>query len=110
MYLGVTSPWVYPVWDLMCFLDLGNCFLSHIMEVFVYNLFKYFFRCFLCVFWDTYNLNVSVLIAVTKVSAALLIYFYLFFLYLLPKSYLHQSTLHLIYLFLCLSYSVVDSF
>ena len=60
------SPWVYPIWNLLCFLDLGNYFLSHIMEVFVYNLFKYFFRCFLLVFLDTYNSNVSVFIVVKK--------------------------------------------
>ena len=36
------SPWIYPVWDSLCFQDLINYFLSHIREFFNYNLFKYF--------------------------------------------------------------------
>ena len=36
------SPMVYPVWDSLCFLDLGDYFLSHAREVFHYNLFKIF--------------------------------------------------------------------
>ena len=36
------SPWIYPVWDSLCSLDLTDYFLSHIREVFNYNLFKYF--------------------------------------------------------------------
>ena len=41
------SPWVYPVWNSLSFLDLGGYFLSHVREIFVYNLFKYFLRSFL---------------------------------------------------------------
>ena len=41
MCLGV-SPRVYPVWDSLCFLDLGDYFLSHVRGVFKYNVFKYF--------------------------------------------------------------------
>ena len=41
------SPRVYPVWDSLCFLYLGDYFLSHVKEVFDYNLFKYFLRPFL---------------------------------------------------------------
>ena len=33
MCLGV-PPWVYPEWDSLCFLDLGDCFLFHVREVF----------------------------------------------------------------------------
>ena len=36
------SPWIYPVSDSLHFLDLIDYFLSHIREVFNYNLFKYF--------------------------------------------------------------------
>ena len=36
------SPWIYPVWDSLCFLGLIDYLLSHIREVFNYNLFKYF--------------------------------------------------------------------
>ena len=35
-------PLIYPVWDSLRFLDFIDCFLSHIREVFDYNLFKYF--------------------------------------------------------------------
>ena len=46
--LGVLAPpWVFPAWDLLCFLDLVDCFLSHVREVFSYDLFKYFLRPFL---------------------------------------------------------------
>ena len=41
------SPWVFPVWDSLCFLSLSEWFLSHIRDVFDYNLFKYFLWPFL---------------------------------------------------------------
>ena len=58
--LGVFLP-VYPVWDSLHFLDLGGYFLSHVREVFDYNLFKYFLGSFLSLFsfWDPYNANVA---------------------------------------------------
>ena len=40
-------PWVYPVWDSLCFLDLDGYFLSHTREVFNCNLLRYFLRPFL---------------------------------------------------------------
>ena len=48
-------------WDSLYFLGLIDYFLSHIREVFNYNLFKYFLRPFLCLsfFWELYNLNVG---------------------------------------------------
>ena len=51
------SPWIYPVWDSLCFQDLINYFLSHIREIFNYNLFKHFLSPFLFLFffWDPYN-------------------------------------------------------
>ena len=36
------SPWVYPVWDSFCLLDLIGNFLRHVGEIFNYNLFKDF--------------------------------------------------------------------
>ena len=46
--LGVLAPpWVFPAWDLLCFLDLVDCFLSHVREVFSYYLFRYFLGSFL---------------------------------------------------------------
>ena len=53
-------PWVYPVWDSLGFLDLGDYFLLHLREVFNYYL-KYFLMIFLFVFffWDSYKSNVG---------------------------------------------------
>ena len=55
--LSHVSPWVYPVWDSMGFLDLGGYFLCHFREVFNYYLPKYFLMAFLFVFffWDSYD-------------------------------------------------------
>ena len=39
--------WVYPVWDSLGFLNLSECFLSDIGEIFSYNLFQYFLWPFL---------------------------------------------------------------
>ena len=49
MYL---APCIYPVWDSLHFLDLFNYFLSHVKEVFNYNLFKYFLRPFLFLYFS----------------------------------------------------------
>ena len=56
-------PWVYPVWDSLGFLGLGDYFLPHFREVFNYYLLKYFLMVFLFVFffWDSYDLNVGAL-------------------------------------------------
>ena len=55
------SPWVCPAWDSLCFLDMGDCFLSHVKQFLSYYLFKYFLRSFLSVFsfWDLYNVNLG---------------------------------------------------
>ena len=64
------SPWVFTVWDSLRFLDLGGYFLSHVREVFDYNLFKYFLGSFLSLFsfWDPYNVNVVEFNVVPEVS------------------------------------------
>ena len=76
------SPWVYPVWDSLGFLDLGGYFLSHFREVFNYYL-KFFLMTFLFVFffWDSYNSNVGAFNIVPEVSEVVLISFnsFLFF-------------------------------
>ena len=55
------SPWVYPVCDSLCLLDLIDYFLFHVGEIFNYNLFKNFLIpfIFLFFFWDPYNSNVG---------------------------------------------------
>ena len=63
------SPWVHPGWVSLCFLDLGDCFLSHVREVFNCYLFKYFLRPFFFLFFsDPYNANVGAFDIVPKVS------------------------------------------
>ena len=75
------SPWVYPVWDSLGFLDLGDYFLPHFREVFNYYLLKYFLIVFLFVFffWDSYNLNVGMFNIVLEVSEIVLTSFNSFF-------------------------------
>ena len=77
------SPWVYPVWDSLGFLDLGGYFLPHFREVFNYYLLKYFltppfFGFFL---WGSYDLNVEAFNIVPEVSKVVLISFNSFFFY-----------------------------
>ena len=67
----------------LCFLDVGDCFLSHVGEIFTYNLFKYFLGPFLSLFsfWDVYNVNVGALNVVPEGLLGCLHFFSLFFLY-----------------------------
>ena len=64
------SPWVYPAWASLHFLDLGGYFFSHVREFFNYNLFKYFLRSFLSRFslWDPYYANVVAFNVVPEIS------------------------------------------
>ena len=105
------SPWVYPAWDSLCFPELTDYFLSHIREVFNYNLFKYFFRPFLFLFfWDPYNLNVGAFNVVLEVSETVLNSFHSSFFTLLFSSCFHYFIFQITYLFFCLCYSAIDSF
>ena len=72
-------PWVYPVWDSLGFLDLGDYFLPHFREVFNYYFLKYFLMVFF--FWDSYDLNVGAFNSVPEVSEVVLISFSYFFLF-----------------------------
>ena len=78
------SPWVYPVWDSLDFLNLDGFFLPHFREVFNYYLLKYFLMAFLFVFflWGAYDLNVGEFDIVPEVSDVFLISFnsFVFFL------------------------------
>ena len=78
------SPWVYPVWDSLDFLDLGGYFVPHFREVFNYTLCKYFLMPFSSVFffWDAYDLNVGVFNVVLRslrLSSFLFILFIIIF-------------------------------
>ena len=70
------SPWLYPVWDSLGFLDLGDYSLPHFKEVFNYYL-KSFLMAFLFVFliWDSYDLNVGVFNIVPEVSEVVISFF-----------------------------------
>ena len=86
-------------------------FLSHVREVFDYNLFKYFLRPFhfLFLFWDPYNLNVGAFTVVPDVPETVLNSFHSFFFILLCDSYFHYFISQVTYPFFCLSYSAIDS-
>ena len=84
------SPWVYPVWDPLCLLDLIDYFLFHVGEIFNYNLFKNFLIPFLFLFfWNPYNSNVGMFDMVPEVSKTVLSSFHAFYFILLFRSYFH---------------------
>ena len=73
-------PWVYPVWNSLHFLDLGEYFPSHVKEVLSYYLCKYFLRSFLSLFFcDCYKVNVGIFNVVQEVSYSVFISFHSFF-------------------------------
>ena len=86
------SPWVYPLWDSLGFLDLGDYFLPHFREVYNYYLFKYFLMVCLSVFffWDSYNSNVGAFHIVLEVSEIVLISFNSFFFFPLCFIYFYH--------------------
>ena len=81
MFLGGVSPWVYPVWDSLGFLELDDYFLPHFREVFNYYLLKYFLMVFPFVFffWVSYDSNVGAFNIFPEVSEIVLISFNSFF-------------------------------
>ena len=94
------------------FLELIDYFLSHVRDVFNYNLFKYFLSPLLLLFffWDPYNSNVGVSDVVPEVSENVLHSFHSFFFVLLCGSYFHSFIFQVTYPFFCFSYSAIDSF
>ena len=104
-------PWVYPVWDSLGFLDLGDYFLPHFRDIFNYYLLKYFLMVFLFVFffWDSYDLNVGVFNIVPEVSEIVLISFNSFFFFPLCFIYFYHSIFYLTNPIFCLCYSTVGS-
>ena len=80
----------------LCFLDLGDCFLFHIGEVFNYYLFKYLLRLFLSVvsFWDPYNMNIIVCLMLSQRSLKLFSFHSSFF-FLFSGSDFHYSVFQL---------------
>ena len=90
------SPWVYPVWDSLGFLDLGDYLLPHFREVFNYYILKDFLMVFLFAFFfcDSCDSNIGAFNIVTEVSEVVLISFnsFLFFLYVSFISTILSST------------------
>ena len=86
-------PWVYPVWDSLGFLDLGDYFLPHFREVFNYCLLKYFLMVFLFVFffWDSYDSNIVAFNIVLEVSEIAFISFNSFLFFPLWFIYFYSS-------------------
>ena len=106
----VVSPWVYPVWDSLGFLDLGDYFLPHFRKVFNYYLFKYFLMVFLFVFfWDSDDSNVGALNIVPEVSEVVLISYNSYSLFPLCFIYFYHSIFYLTYPIFCLHYSTISS-
>ena len=103
------SPWVYPVWDSLSFLDLGGYFLPYFREVFNYSLLKYFLMAFVSVFlfWDSYDSNVGAFNIVPEVYEVALISFNAFFFFPLCFINFHHSIFHLTYPIFCVSYSML---
>ena len=78
------SPWVYPVWDSLCLLDLIHYFLFHVGEIFNYNLFENFLIPFLFLFffWDPPIIQMLVRLILSQRSLRLsLVLFILFTLF-----------------------------
>ena len=69
------SPWIFPVRDSLCLLNLIDYFLFHVGEIFNYNLFKNFLIPFLFLFffWDPYYSNVGAFDIVPEVSETILV-------------------------------------
>ena len=100
------------LWDSLCLLDLIDCFLFHVWEIFKYNLFKNIFMpfLFLLFFWDPYNSNVRGFDIIPVVSEAILSSFHSFYFILLFRSYCHHFIFQLTDSFFCFRYSAIDSF
>ena len=105
------SPWVYPVWNSLVFLDLGDYFLPHFREVVNYYLLKYFLVVFLFVFFfgDSYDLNIGVFNIAPEVSEIVLISFNSFFFFPLLFIYFYHSIFYLTKPTFCLHYSTICS-
>ena len=104
------SPWVYPVWDSLCFLDLGGYCPPRFRQVFNCYLLKYFLMPFLVVFfWDSYDSNVGAFNIVPGSLRLSSFLFFSFFYFPLCFIYFHHSIFHLTYPLFCLSYSTFVS-
>ena len=101
--------WIYPVWDSLCFLYLGDYLLFQIRAVFDYSLFKCILNPFLFfLFWEPYN---SKLVHLMLPQRSLRLSLFLFILFSVFCSMAKiPPFFQVTYPFFCLSYSSIDSF
>ena len=93
----------------LCFLELGDCFLYHVRDVFTSNIFSGPFSLpFPC--GDPYNAHVGAFYIVPEVSYTVLTSFHSFSFILFQSSDFHHSVFQLTSLFFFLTYSAIDSF
>ena len=107
------SPWVYPAWNSLCFLDVVDYFLFHMREVFSYYLFKYFHISSLSLSFPsrTFIMQMLVCLMLSQRSPRLFSFFLpSFFCILFCGSDFYHSVFQVTYPFCCLSYSATDSF
>ena len=76
----------------LCFLDMGDYFLSHVREIFYYDLFKYFLRPFLYLFFF-WNPIIQMLVCLTLFQRSLRLSSFLFILFSLFCSAANISTI-----------------
>ena len=101
------TPWVDPEWYSLHFVDLGDCFLSHVREVFSYYLLKYLLRP---------SVSLPSGIPIMQMLVHLMLYqrslrfphFFSFFI-LFQGSYFHHSVFQLTYLFFSLMLLILSS-
>ena len=104
------SPWVYPVWDSLGFLALGDYFLPHFREVFNYYLLNYFLMVFLSS--SSGIPMIQMLGHLTLSQRSLRLSSFLLILcsfFPLCFTYFYHSIFYLTYPIFCLHYSTVGS-
>ena len=99
---------VYPAWDSLCFLDMDDCFLSHVREVLSYCLFRMFSHVLFLSCPSGTPIMWMLLCLILAQKSLRLTSFLFFFLSLFCDFY--HSVFLVTYLFFCFSYSAVDSF
>ena len=90
---------------LSCFLNLVDCFFSHVWKVFSYYVFKYFLKTFLSPPSGTHIMPMLVYLKLSQRSLRLSSFLFILFSMFCGSDF-HHSVLQVIYPFFCLSYSV----
>ena len=102
------SPWVYPAWDSLCFLDLADSFLFHVRVVSSYHFFKYFLKPFLSPYSLSGTPKMQMLVCLMFSQRFLRLSSFFFFSILFSRfcsAAVIHSVLQVPYLFFCICYS-----